>query len=397
MARDRIRGDRTLTEVRTPGGRTESQTFDNTPAGRRERDRWVRDVEHSKDRGQYISAKLGRTRVDEWCKTWRKTKGKGKMKRVGNGKVKREGLSPTTLARLDSVLKVHVIPTFGKMQLSAVRHSAVCAWVADMLEDYSPSTVRKSYFALSQMMAMAVRERYIKWNPCDGVELPAENENEEQRFLTMDEVGALAGAIEPRFRAFVLLAAYGGLRFGELAGLRRKRIDLLRGSVQIAETLVEVNGVHSFGPPKTKKSLRTVRLPRSVVKELQKHLDTYVEADPGAIAFTGPKGALLRRTGFGRCFWKPAVEAAGLTPLRIHDMRHTFVSLWVAAGRNVKEVSVAAGHSSVAFTLDRYGHLYERDDEALQDELDAQLRGLSAVFARTGDVMELRSVAERAR
>jgi integrase len=71
--------------------------------------------------------------------------------------------------------------------------------------------------------------------------------------------------------------------------------------------------------------------------------------------------------------WAPAVERAGLAPLRIHDLRHTAVSLWIASGNNPKEVSRRAGHTSVAFTLDRYGHLYPEADERAPDRLDALL------------------------
>ena len=76
----------------------------------------------------------------------------------------------------------------------------------------------------------------------------------------------------------------------------------------------------------------------------------------------------------------------------MHELRHTFVALWVAAGRNIKEVSVAAGHSSVAFTLDRYGHLYELPDDDLQDQLDVQLGSLVADSARTESVVEMSAV-----
>ena len=109
----------------------------------------------------------------------------------------------------------------------------------------------------------------------------------------------------------MLLAAYGGLRFGELAGLRRSRIDILGGRVVVAETLVENDGHLMFGPPKTKRSRRTVPLPRRVVAELEEHLDRYVPAAPDALVFTGPKGAPLRRSGFHRRWWVPAVNAIG--------------------------------------------------------------------------------------
>jgi integrase len=74
--------------------------------------------------------------------------------------------------------------------------------------------------------------------------------------------------------------------------------------------------------------------------------------------FAGPHGGVLRVSLFRSRFWRPAAHAAGLDGLRIHDLRHTAVALWIAAGANPKEVAARAGHASVSFTLDRYGHLY---------------------------------------
>jgi integrase len=87
--------------------------------------------------------------------------------------------------------------------------------------------------------------------------------------------------------------------------------------------------------------------------------------------FVGPQGGTLRLTGFRHRIWRPATRAAGLDGLRIHDLRDTAVALWVAAGANPKEVAGRAGHTSVSFTLDRYGHLYPDADQALRDRLDA--------------------------
>jgi integrase len=166
-------------------------------------------------------------------------------------------------------------------------------------------------------------------------------------------------------RALVLVGAYGGLRIGELAGLRRNRVDLLHGTVQV----VEVRGVLHIGPPKTRASRRTVGLPRFVVEELAVHLAA--PGDPEALVFTAPQGGPLRVTGFRSRVWRPATRAAGPDGLRIHDLRHTAVALWIAAGANPKEVAARAGHASVSFTLDRYGHLYPEADTALRDRLDA--------------------------
>ena len=87
--------------------------------------------------------------------------------------------------------------------------------------------------------------------------------------------------------------------------------------------------------------------------------------------FTAPQGGPLRVTAFRARVWRPATRTAGLDGLRIHDLRHTAVALWIAAGATPKEVAVRAGHTSVSFTLDRYGHLYPESDTTLRDRLEA--------------------------
>jgi integrase len=130
------------------------------------------------------------------------------------------------------------------------------------------------------------------------------------------------------------------------------------------EIVTEVSGYLHFGPPKTRAGYRRVGLPRVVAEQL---------ARPGSaddLVFVGPQGGTLRLAGFRHRIWRPATRAAALDGLRIHDLRHTAVALWIAAGANPKEVAARAGHTSVSFTLDRYGHLYPEADQALRDRLD---------------------------
>jgi integrase len=162
------------------------------------------------------------------------------------------------------------------------------------------------------------------------------------------------------YRALVLVAAYGGLRIGELAGLTRRRVDLLRdGTVEVVEIITEVEGQLGTGQPKTRAGRRTVGLPRRVVIELEQHLATYTAPGPDAYVFTAPAGGPLRATGFRGRVWRSAIVAAGLESLKVHELRHTAVALWIAAGASPKEVAAPAGHTSVSFTLDCYGGLSE--------------------------------------
>jgi len=338
-------------------GERRSETF----AKKGEANRFANRIEAGKDAGTWIDPRRGKTTVGPWADQWLKTKRK---------------LRPTSRARLEGIVRTHIKPAFGRRSLNTITHAEICEWVGE-LEDSGlrPGTLRKVYDAMRQLMKGAVLDRRIPFNPCDSVELPQEDLRE-QRFLDPGEIDGLVEAmtdVEPRFRVLVLLGVFAGLRFGELAGLRRKRINTVRGTVEVAEVLIEVNGELSFGPPKTRNAIRMVPLPRRVVKALEQHLNAYVADDSDALVFTGPKGAPLRRAGFHRCWWAPATRRAGLEGLKVHELRHTFVALWVDAGENLKSVSVRAGHSSVAFTQDRYGHLYENREPEIQDRLDALL------------------------
>ena len=189
------------------------------------------------------------------------------------------------------------------------------------------------------------------------------------RYLDPAQVSHLADTIDQRYRGLVLLGAYGGLRLGEMFGLRWGRVDLLSRRVQVAEVCVEVKGELTFGPPKTKAGVRTVPIPSIVVDELAKL--TTPNPDPQALVFTSPHGAPLRAGQFRQRIWYPAIKDADLEGLRLHDLRHTAVALWIAAGANPKEIAVRAGHASVVTVLDRYGHLYPEAEDRLSDALDA--------------------------
>jgi integrase len=188
------------------------------------------------------------------------------------------------------------------------------------------------------------------------------------RFLSADDLWRLAHRMDERYRAFVLLGGYGGLRLGEILGLRWASVDLLRRQISVTETLMDLAGRIDFGPPKTKAAIRVVAVPRFVADELS--MLAVGPVDTGGLVFRSPEGQAVRPSHFRRRFWNPAVAAAGLAPLRIHDLRHTAVALWIAAGANPKQIAVRAGHTSVSVVLDRYGHLFPDQDDALVAALE---------------------------
>ena len=312
-------------------------------------------VETELRRGLWIDPMGARILFREWVEEWSQTI---------------VDLRPSSRVRDLGYLRRYLLPRFGELELGEVDHMLVQTWVAELNAlGLAPSTTTKAAQLMGKIMRSAVQAGLLPVSPCDGVRLPR-IERKEMRFLTASEVDGLAAAIHPRYRAAVLLAAYGGLRAGELFGLRAKRVDLLRRRVQVAETVVDVGGHLHFGPPKTRAGNRMVPLPRVAAEPLGEHLATFAR-QPEDLVFSAPEGGPVQLNVWRRRFWVPALKSAGLGHLRPHDLRHTAVALWIAAGANPKEVAVRAGHTSVSFTLDRYGHLFPGSEDVLNDSLDA--------------------------
>jgi integrase len=335
---------------RDPAGRSRTRTFDTKADARA----YLSSVETDVHRGQYVDPAGGRVLFGEWAERWWSTT---------------VNLRPSTRARDDSLYRNHIEPTFGAFPLAGIDHLGVCEWIAELSAcGLAPTTVHKCSQILAKVMRAAVDAGLIASSPCERQPLP-KIERDEMRFLTPGEVARLADAIGPGYRSLVLVGAYGGLRSGEMFGLRRERVDTLRARIDVAEVLVEVNGHHHVGPPKTRAGRRSVPLPRFVADELAAHLEGV-----DGLVFPAPQGGQVRASLFRRRVWHPAVEATGLEPLRLHDLRHTAVAFWIAAGASPKEIAARAGHTSVATVLDRYGHLLPGGEEKVTDALDAMAR-----------------------
>lgn len=358
---ERWKGSRWRARYRAPDGASRSKVFDR----KIDAERFLVEVEHRRHSGLYVDPGAGRRTFGSWWAEWAETAALE--------------LRPSTVARNESYARNLLLPTFETVPLGKVDHPMVQRWVAELTAaGKAPATVAKAYQLLGGALRAAVRAKLIPHDPTEGVRLP-KIEREEMRFLSPAEVAGLAEVIDPRYRALVLLGAYGGLRFGELAGLRRERVDLLRRRVDVAEILVEVRGHHHFGPPKTRAGRRSVPLPRVAAAALEEHV-AGIEAD--ALVFTAPEGGPMRASQFRRRVWQPATMAAGVAPLRIHDLRHTAVAFWIAAGASPKEVAARAGHSSVVTVLDRYGHLLPGSEDRVNDALDAMAEGVTTAPIR---------------
>jgi integrase len=169
-----------------------------------------------------------------------------------------------------------------------------------------------------------------------------------------------------------LTAAHTGLRFGELAALKVSRLDMLRRTIRVEETLSEVSGHLAFGPPQTAAARRTVTLPKTLIEVLAAHLAKYPAGEEGLI-FTAPARGPPRVTQFRNRVWYPAVAASVGKPCRFHDLRHTAAALLIRKGVHPLVIQQRLGHASIRTTLDVYGHVFEGLDAAAAEALDRTL------------------------
>ncbi len=353
---------------RGPDGRERSHTFER----KSDAERWLATETADVARGAWTDPRLGRITLEEWAKTWEA------------GTV---NLRPTTRALNLGIVRNYLLPRFGRWPLARISTSDVAAMVAEELAsgELSNSAVRRHAIVLSGLLAVAVADGRIVRNPCAGVKLPPED-SRKMRFLEAHEVARLAAAIRPEhYRPLILTAAYLGMRWGELAGLRLDRVDLLRRQIRVDQQLVEVGGRLTFGPPKTKAGVRTVSVPFTLIDVLAEHLHTRAVRESG-LAFPTPSGKPMRRGGFRRV-WRAACTAAGfdggpLDGLVFHELRHTAAALAIAQGAHPVAIKERLGHSSITVTMDRYGGLFPRLDEAIAEGLDTALRESLAASLR---------------
>jgi integrase len=175
----------------------------------------------------------------------------------------------------------------------------------------SPSSIAKTYRLLKAIMNTAVDDGITRKNPC-RVRGASQDCSPERPVLTLREVVGLAEVIDDRYEALILLAAFGSLRWGELAALRRRDIDQDAGVAKIERSLTELPcGGYHFGPPKSAAGQRNIAIPAAIMPTLKRHLATYTAAEPDALVFTSPTGAPLRHNNFRRRHWLVAASARG--------------------------------------------------------------------------------------
>jgi integrase len=278
----------------------------------------------------------------------------------------------------------HLLPALGRYRLTRLGPDTLQGYYAAKLRSgLSSTTVKYHHAILHRALTQAVRWGLLARNPAEAVD-PPRPRKEEMRFLTPGEVAALldtARAAGDRLAALWTLAVYSGARQGELLGLRWSDVDLEAGTVSVSRALLRVRGgAGVYAEPKTASSLRTVTLDEDAVAALREHQKRQEEERrvlEGAYAkeglvFCTHEGRPLDRFNVRRDFLR-ALERAGLTPVRFHDLRHTSATLMVIAGVHLKQMGARLGHADIHTTA-KYSHLIRGLDREAAERLARAIR-----------------------
>lgn len=312
---------------------------------------------------------------------------------VGTAASYKELLKRCVLARVVDGREVGL----GDLRLSSVTPLRVGEWLADLLKcGLSASRVRKAYRLLSLAMDAAVRDKLLPASPCGKHHRLPRLPEHEPTILTVQQVELLIANLRygspptgkdrrscqpikpnPSLALAVELMAYAGLRVGEALALRRRHVDVLGCKLIVAESLTEVAGNFTFGPTKTHQ-IREVPLPRGLLPDLERHLDTHVDMTTDALIFTSLTGGPVRYRSLRRSF-DAACRRVGLVAVTPHSLRASCAS-WVAETDGILEAARRLGHSRSSVTTRHYARPMPGGDSVVADRLD-QARQAARVAA----------------
>ena len=284
-------------------------------------------------------------------------------------------LKPRTRSHYRTILASRILPTFADVVLKAITPSLVRRWYADMGAT-RPTLRAHAYGLLRAILATAVSDEHLSANPCHIRGAGTTPRVHRIEAATLGQLEALVAAMPAKYRAMTLLAAWCGLRFGELAELRRKDLDLRNGVLHIRRGVVRVDGQSVVGAPKSTAGTRDVAAPPHLLPAVRDHLADHVEPGRDALLFPAASGGHLNPSTLYGSFYAARVTA-GRPDLRWHDLRHTGAVLAASTGATLAELMARLGHSTPGAAL-RYQHASAGRDQAIA-------RALSDLAAATPD------------
>lgn len=295
------------------------------------------------------------------------------------------GVKESTATNYEYHIRVNIKPYIGSVKLQKLTAPVIQRLYKQRLKDLSPKTIKNVHGVIHKALEKAVQCHYIKYNPADACELPR-IQKKEMLVLQGDSLKSFLAEIKGKqYESLFFVDVFTGMREGEILGLTWDCVDFTKGVIHVDKQLKRKKGKNNryfFDTLKNGKKRVVVPAPvvfdvlRRVKKEQAENRlrfgTLYDNVDN--LVFTNELGSHIGVEALWQAF-KRRAKAIGLPDLRFHDLRHTYATISIQNGDDIKTVSESLGHATVAFTLDVYGHVTDkmRKDSAdrMQDFIDS--------------------------
>jgi integrase len=322
-------------------------------------DTWLATQRTDLVRGTWKAHEVGAVTLTDYAGAWLASRG---------------DLKPRTRALYLSLLEHHILPTLGPHRLRDLTPTAVRDWHAKLGSSTGPTARAQAYRLLRTLCNQAVRDGELEANPCQ-IRRAGTVVTPERPAPTLAQIHALADKVPARYQAMVLVAAYGGLRFGELTALTRADVTIpTEGlpTVTVRRAMHRIDGTWITGTPKSDAGRRTAALPNFLAPILTAHLDSYVGPMDSDLVFATRSGQPLARSNWTATFGR-ARKDLHLDNVHFHDLRHAAATLAVQTGATLKDTMARLGHASPRAAL-LYQHAASDRDHAIARALDQAAR-----------------------
>jgi integrase len=339
-----------------PGGATVTapMTFD----AKIDAQAWLSTVRSDLVRGAWLPADSATT-LEQYSATW----------------LAQRSVKPRTRDHYRKLLDRQILPTFADVPVRRLSPAVVRDWHAK-LDTRTPTTRAHSYALLKAICATAVADDLLPANPCRIRGAGQAQRVSRTEPASLDQLAELVAAMPQRYRLMTLLAAWCGLRFGELTELRGKDIDTKAGTIKIRRAVVRVGADTIVSTPKTGAGVRDVAIPPHLMPAVRQHMLSSGAGRDGLLFPAATDAtAHMRPATLYRVFY-PARDKAGRPDLRWHDLRHTGAVLAASTGATLAELMARLGHSTPGAAM-RYQHAAKGRDA----QIAAALSALAAVHA----------------
>ena len=289
---------------------------------------------------------------------------------------RRSRIKDSTWESKEHIIRTKLLPYFGKLKMSSITPQQIVRWQNELINyrdkdgaPYSPVYLKSIQNQISAIFNHAVRYYNLKENPCKKAGSMGKKKNREMAFWTKDEYLQFIDAMMDKplsFYAFEMLY-WCGIREGELLALAPADFDFDKRTVTINKTFQHTGGKDIITPPKTEKSNRTITMPRFLADEMQEYLKMQYDIGLDDRMFPVTKSYLYREMQRG-------CQETGVNRIRIHDLRHSHISLLIDQGFSAVAIANRVGHESIDITYN-YAHLFPSKQAEMADKLDME-RGI---------------------